>query len=238
MIIGLRDFSAFHLPHLELDKARHGLILNALALAKLEKPVELSYWTLGNPGECAIRVGSHSIVLGALGQNQCRTLAELADATDYPGVIGPDLTARWFADRAQELGRSFAEAEPGQIYSISDPPRYPGVLGQARLATGKDAELVGNWLTAFFQEAAPYDRLPPRDELELAAGENRFMFWVDEGRSVSMAGIARRLKYSAAITGVYTPQNCVGAATQDRLRRRPSNPSTLRAARQPAYTPT
>jgi hypothetical protein len=123
--MNLREFSAFHRPSLELNEAKHGLILNALALAESEKPVELSFWTLGNPGECAIRVGSHSIVLGALGQNQCRTLAELADETDYPGVIGPDLTARWFVDRAQELGRSFAEAEPEQIYSISDPPRYP-----------------------------------------------------------------------------------------------------------------
>jgi predicted GNAT family acetyltransferase len=65
--------------------------------------------------------------------------------------------------------------------------------------------LVGNWLTAFFQEAVPYDRLPPRDELELAAGEGRFIFWIDEGRPVSMAAIARRLKDSATITSVYTP---------------------------------
>jgi GNAT superfamily N-acetyltransferase len=223
--MNLREFTAFHRPNLELNEAKHGLILNALALAESEKPVELSYWTLGNPGECAIRVGSHSIVLGALGQSQCRTLAELADETDYPGVIGPGLTARWLVDRAQELGRSFAEAEPEQIYSISDPPRYPGVLGQARLATGKDAELVGNWLTAFFQEAVPCDRLPPRDELELAAGEGRFMFWIDEGRPVSMAGIARRLRDSAAITGVYTPPELRGhgyagsvtAATVERI---------------------
>lgn len=99
------------------------------------------------------------------------------------------------------------------------------MFGQARLATGKDAELVGNWLTAFFQEAVPYDRLPPRDELELAAGEGRFMYWIDEGQPVSMAGIARRLRDSAAITGVYTPPELrgrgyagsVAAATVERI---------------------
>lgn len=31
-----------------------------------ETPAQVSYWTLGGPGECAIMMARHSIVLGAL----------------------------------------------------------------------------------------------------------------------------------------------------------------------------
>jgi hypothetical protein len=108
------------------------LILNALAQAGSTKSVEVFCWTLGGPGECAIKMGDHSIVLGALDQNQCRSLAESTAHTDYPGVIGPDMTARWFTDRARELSLQFLEPASMQIYSISDRPRYPGAPGHAR----------------------------------------------------------------------------------------------------------
>jgi hypothetical protein len=41
-----------------------------------KKSLEVSYWTLGAPGECAIRMGHRSIaLLGELFQNQCHKLA-------------------------------------------------------------------------------------------------------------------------------------------------------------------
>jgi predicted GNAT family acetyltransferase len=150
-------------------------------------------------------MGRHSIVLGALDEGQCRKLAELTAHTDYPGVIGPDLTARWFTDRAQELGLRFLEPQLQQIYSISDKPRYPGARGHARPVAIEDAALLADWLIAFHREADPHHPLPPRDELERGAGEDRFLFWSDNGQPVSMAGIVRRLEHSAAIAAVYTP---------------------------------
>jgi hypothetical protein len=199
------EFRAYHEPALELQEVKHGLILNALGQLRGEKSVEVSYWTLGRPGECAIRMGHHSIVLGALDENQCRNLADLTAHTDIPGVIGPDMTAKWFADRARELGLQFLEPEQQQIYSISDKPMYPGASGHARPVTIEDAPLLADWLIAFHREAVPHDPVPARENLERAAGEDRFLFWIDKGRPVSMAGIVRRLKNSAAITGVYTP---------------------------------
>ena len=41
-------------------------------------------------------------------------------------VIGPEMTARWFTERAGELGLKFLEPEPQQIYSISDRPPISG----------------------------------------------------------------------------------------------------------------
>jgi predicted GNAT family acetyltransferase len=130
--------------------------------------------------------------------------------TDYPGVIGPDLTASWFLDRARELGAQFLEPVSQQIYSISEKPRYPGASGHARSAAIDDARLLADWLTAFYREADPHDPVPAREDLERAAGEGRFLFWIDGAQPVSMAGIVRRLKTSAAITGVYTPPGLRG----------------------------
>jgi predicted GNAT family acetyltransferase len=189
------------------------------------KPIDLSCWTLGEPGECAIKMGHHSIVLGALDEDQCRRLADWTADMDYPGVNGPEMTARWFTDRARELGLKFLEPEPQQIYSISDTPRYPGAPGSPRSVRAEDAPLLADWLVAFYREAVPRDRGPPREELERGAGEGRFLFWIENGQPMSMAGIVRRLNRSAAITGVYTPlehrgrgyAGSVTAATVERI---------------------
>jgi len=219
------QFRAYHEPTLELHEVVHGLILNALAQVDGAKPIDLACWTLGGPGECAIKMGHHSIVLGALDENQSRRLAESTAAMNYPGVIGPDLTARWFTDRAREFSLRFLEPEPQQIYAIGDKPQYPGSHGHARPVTIGDATLLADWLLAFRQEAVPHDPMPSREELQRAASEDRFVFWIDHGQPVSMAGIVRRLKTSAAITGVYTPPELRGrgyagsvtAATVERI---------------------
>ena len=107
----LPESIAFHEPSLQADEVRHGLILNALLQAGAARLSDFSYWTLGKPGECAIKMGIHSIVLGAVDEDQCRILAEVTARIDYPGVIGPELTARWFTDRARKLGLEFLEPE-------------------------------------------------------------------------------------------------------------------------------
>jgi hypothetical protein len=203
-----------------------------------ETLVEVSCWTLGGPGECAIRMGRHSIVLAALDGGQCGKLAELTAHTGYSGVIGPDLTARWFTDRARQLGLQFLAPVPQRIYSISHNPTYPGASGNARPVTMGDASLLADWLMAFHWEADPQDPVPTREELERTAGEDRFLFWIDNGRPVSMPGIVRRLKNSAAITGVYTPPELRGAAMPDRLPPLRSSAYTRRDTKSLAFTRT
>ena len=144
------QFRAYHGADLEHDEVRHGLILNALAQVESAKAIDLSCWTLGGPGECAIKMGHHSIVLGALAEDECRRLADWTADMDYPGVIGPEMTARWFTDRARELRLNFLEPEPQQIYSISHTPRYPGAPGSPRFVGAEDAPLLADWLVTFY----------------------------------------------------------------------------------------
>lgn len=140
------------------------------------------------PGECAVKMGHNSIVLGALIQDQCRSLADLNADSDYPGVIGPELTAKWFTDRVRELGSQFLAPEPQQIYSIGDKPRYPGSPGRARTATIEDVTILADWLLGFYQEAVPNDPIPSHKELKQAARNERYLFWIVDGQRVSVAG--------------------------------------------------
>jgi hypothetical protein len=211
LIMQPAEFRAYHEPALELQEVKHGFILNALGRIDGEKSEEVSYWTLGKPGECAIQLGRVSILLiGELAKNQCQTLADLTASKQYPGVIGPDFTAKWFTGRARELGLQFLNPEALQLYSINEKPRYPGASGRARPVKSGDATLLADWLTAFHRETLPHYPVPARDELERAASEDRLLFWIDNGEPVSMAGIARRPRISAGIRAVYTPPELRG----------------------------
>jgi RimJ/RimL family protein N-acetyltransferase len=223
--MGPMEFRAYHEPALARDEVKHGLILNILAQPHDSKPNDFLHWTLGDPGQCAVKIGQHSIVLGALEETQSRRLAELTSQIDYPGVIGADLTAKWFADRAVELGRQFLDPEPQQIHAVTDAPHYPGAAGFARPVKAEDSTMFIDWMLAFRREAVPHDPPLAAEELERMADKGDYLLWIDNGQPVSMAGIVRRLKISGAITGVYTPPELRGrgyagsvtAATVERI---------------------
>jgi GNAT superfamily N-acetyltransferase len=204
------EFADYHRPALEADEVRHNVILAILGRVSADPSTNVRYWTLGAPGQCAAQTPPYGIVLADLRQTQCRALAEETRDLDYPGVVGPDRTATWFADRAAELGVTFADPVPQQIHVLRDKPRYPGAAGHARLVGSDDADLFVGWTVAFMREAVPHDPPPDREKVAKAAGEGRYMFWIVDGEPVSMAGIQRRSRNAATIAGVYTPPHLRG----------------------------
>lgn len=202
--MGPAEFAAYHEPALAIDEVRHGAVLGILMQARQGTLAGFMHWTLGGPGQCAVTAARRSLFLGALEKSQCRALAELTAGLGYLGVIGTESTANWVVDRAVELGLRFRDPVPQQICSISGKPRYPGSPGHARPVTARDSTLFVDWMMAFHREAVPHDPPQVREELERIAAEGRFTFWIDKEQPVSMAGIVRRLRNSAAITGVYT----------------------------------
>jgi GNAT superfamily N-acetyltransferase len=200
-----RDFVGFHVAALETNEARHNVILAILARAGGDPSVNVRLWTLGAPGQCAVQTPGRPIVLGDLDQAQSRLLAETTAELDYPGVVGPDLTAKYFAERASTLGIDFVKPIPQRVHVLSGPPRYPGAAGSARAVGAGDAALFADWMIAFTREAVPHDRLPEGERLAHAVREGQHLFWVVDGEPVSMAGIVRRTRHTAAIAAVYTP---------------------------------
>lgn len=199
------DFVLHHLAALEANEARHNLLLGILGRLCADPTLDVRQWTLGAPGQCAVQTPGRPIVLGELDEAQCRHLAEMTKDLDYPGVVGPDLTAKWFADCASALGVTFHEPMPQEIRALRDKPRYPAATGHARLIGSDDASVFADWSVAFVREATPHDPLPDRERLAQSAGEGRYMFWMVGAQPGSMAGIVRRTRNAAAIAGVYTP---------------------------------
>lgn len=197
----LREFTALHRPALERDEARHNLILGILG----NEPPALRTWTLGAPGQCAIQFPGRPLVLGELDRAQCRALADEAGELDYPGVVGLDRTAHWFAERAAENGASFLPPIPQIVHSLTELPTYPGSPGEARAAAAEDAPRLLAWLTAFGEEAVPHDPKPDPERVASGAREGRYTLWLVDGEPVSMAAISRRTRHAAAIAAVYTP---------------------------------
>jgi predicted GNAT family acetyltransferase len=193
------------MPALELDEARHNMMLAVLgALAEGRSP-NVATWTLGLPGQCATMSPGRPILLADLADLQCRTLAEeTAQAhVEYSGVRGPDETAFRFAERAIELGIKFLEPIPQRIHGLAGKPKYPGAAGYARRATAEDASIVADWVTSFTREANPHEPAPSHERLNRLTGEA--LFWIVDDEPVSMAAIVRRTRNAAAISIVYTP---------------------------------
>ena len=144
-------------------------------------------------------------MLADLTQVQCHALAEATVGLEYPGVVGPDQTPLWFAQRSQELGVKFRDPIQQRIHRLTQPPKYPGVKGHLRRVTVDDANLLADWLSAFSQDVLHFEAVPPREKLKARAAEGRHFFWIVDGEPVAMAGIRRRLRNAAAIAPVYTP---------------------------------
>jgi predicted GNAT family acetyltransferase len=204
------EFAAYHLPALERDEVRHNLIVAVLGRLAGESPHELLLWSLGEPGQCAIKAPGYPILLGDVNAAQCHALAGATRSLDYPAVVGADETPHWFVERATELGVTFLEPIPQQVQVLRDKPVYPGVPGHARQVGAADTPLFSDWMTAFIGEAIPHDPVPTPDQLAQSAASGRFQLWIVDGEPVSMAGVMRRTRHAAAIAGVYTPPRLRG----------------------------
>jgi hypothetical protein len=234
------EFAAYHLPALERDEARHNLIVAVLGRLAGENPPDLQWWSLGEPGQCAIKAPGYPIVLGDLNVAQCHAFAEATRSLDYPAVVGADETPRWFVERARELGVTFLESIPQQIQVLRDKPVYPGVPGHARQLAAADTPLFSDWMVAFVREAIPQDPVPTPEQLAQSAASGRFQFWIVDGEPVSVAGIMRRTLHAAAIAGAYTPPGLRGRGYAEvggrrHLCRRPGHRLSLRRFAQPLY---
>ncbi len=175
------------MPALERDEARHSIALAMLAAIANGQASNVVTWSLGSPGQCAIMLPGRPILLTDLDHAQCRSLAEATVRLDYPGVVGPEWTAHWFARHATNCGIKFLEPIPQRIHSLTAKPSYPGVPGHARHTTAADAGVVADWITSFSREATPHDVVPPRERTRsrCCAGP---LYVVDRRRDTSVYG--------------------------------------------------
>ncbi len=200
------DFASFHEATLEADEIRHSLLLSVIGrLRGHSHEGEIKTWTLGGPGACAAQTPGYPIILGNLSKAECHAFAEALNQEHYPGVVGTDDTALWFAERARQLGVEFPEQIPQQIRALRMICQVPCVPGFPRQLSPKDFRLFRAWIHAFIREAVPSDPVPSDDALMNDLRSRRYWLWVYEDKPVSMAAIARRTRTAAFINSVCTP---------------------------------
>jgi RimJ/RimL family protein N-acetyltransferase len=200
------EFVNFHVPVLEKNEARHGLMLGLLAKLSVAPDTPMRLWTFGKPGACAIQTdAARSIILGDLSKAECHKLAEQVAALDFGGVQGPDETAHWFVDHARQLGLSFADPMSLGIQELRQAPTYPDVAGAARPVTWEDYDLYAAWFLAFHNEAIPSDPVPTHDQMRKRLAEHKVLFWEVDGRPVSLASSSRGTRNGGGVGLVYTP---------------------------------
>ena len=201
----LEEFAAIHLPALNDDEVRNNLLI-AVIKRSLDRPQSnLRFWSLGDPGACAVQSPHWPVILGNVSKVQCGHLARTVKEVDYPAVLGPDDTATWFRDKANGLGRSFLSPIREELLSIGRRPYLPDCAGEAGDVKKREASLFADWIIAFHDEILPHDPEPDRRHLEARATDGNQMFWRVDGEPVSVAAIARRTQNAATINSVYTP---------------------------------
>lgn len=206
----LERFVATHRAALMCNEARHNLLLSLIDFALGDAATPVALWTLGGPGACALRAGAHNMVLADLDLDQCAALAAETIGLDPPGVLGPDLTAQWYATAARQHGLDFAEPVPQRIHSLDREPAYPGAPGRVRRLEAGDVALLHGWLCGFSADVLPDDPQPDEAEAQRWVASGRCFCWEVRGEPVSMAALVRRTQNAGTISLVYTPPDLRG----------------------------
>ncbi len=200
------DFAAFHEAALEADEIKHSILLSIIGrLRTRSHQSEIKTWTLGGPGACAAQTPGYPLVLGNLSRSECCAFAKTMSKAAYPGVVGPDDAALWFAEEASRHGVAFVEKVPQEIQAVWAPRQVPSAPGFPRQPSPRDFRLFRAWIHAFIKEAIPSDPIPSDEALMKDLRSPRHWFWILGDKPVSMAAIVRRTKSAAFINSVYTP---------------------------------
>ncbi len=124
-----------------------------------------------------------------------------------PGVIGPAVEVQTFSDCWAECmpGVSFKVTMRMRLFearAVADLSLSPGKL---RVAHMDDHSLVTQWMVDYSEEIGkPVNFDFTRNWTEQFITDQRLYIW-DHNGPVSIAGVYRQTKNSAAIAGVYTP---------------------------------
>ena len=177
----------------------------------------------------ALRTPPHNLVVStASDPSALSALAEDLESHSgsLPGVLGPSVTARAFAELWQRATGEGPVAERAEriyeLVSVVPPAPVPGRLVQG---TAADRELLVDWMVRFSVEAlGRSDRCAAESGVErrLTSRTESLHLWID-GEPVCMAGAAGPTATGVRVGPVYTPPErrrrgyasaCVAALSQ------------------------
>jgi uncharacterized protein len=177
-----------------------------------QAPLLLRIENNGRTLTAAVQTPPMNLVLANADREQIEFLARyLKDVgSEFPGVVGPAETSEAFAKIWSGIACKMSTLGMGQkIYKI-EKVIIPNALGELRLASEHDVDLVAQWLVEFGNESLPPPERKPFEERRphaVRAIENELAYvWVVDQLPVSMAHIGRPTQNGISVSAVYTPR--------------------------------
>lgn len=212
----IQGFSAHVATFLLEHEAEHNLLLGILDTLRhnpqhySEQPAYLAcvHDDQDQLVAVALRTPPHGLVL-----SQCRHLEALPliihDIRDMvlPSVLAPKILARPFAQLWQQhSGAAHSLMLAERIYKLEQVRPVRGIDGHLRRASQEDRAVLIEFMEAFQREALAHTpHLSAADSVDKRLSRQQLFVWEQEGRIVSLAGIAGYTPNGARIGPVYTP---------------------------------
>jgi len=159
----------------------------------------------------SFRLQPMNVIVTYSSEEQLRLLANHLKNTGevFSGVVGPINESQKFADIWSAISGQKYELAMGQkIYKVEKVDFPKQMVGELKVATETDLDLVSKWVMAFVNESLPNDRRTDQQWKDLSARmiqkKNAYL-WLVDGKIVSMANASRPTENGVSISGVYTP---------------------------------
>jgi hypothetical protein len=139
-------------------------------------------------------------------QSAMSQLAQHLAEEKLPGVRGPSLPARLFAESWQtQTGRPYRSGMRQCVYELRQVEFVPDVPGYLRQARAEEFALLVAWTTGFHQDAfGRADEENVRKSAKRHLDSGSFYIWED-GHPVSVAAKTRETPHGRTVSLVYTP---------------------------------
>lgn len=189
-----------------------GNIVRAKEVPK-QSPILLRVEKSGRTLTAAIQTPPMNLVIANADREQIELLARHLKemGAELPGVVGPAIASETFARIWSAFSGKKSSLGMGQkIYKVEE-VTIPNVLGELRLASHQNVDLVAQWLVEFGNESLPPPERKSFEERRPHAAraiENELAYlWVVDQQPVSMAHVGRPTQNGISVSAVYTPNS-------------------------------
>jgi predicted GNAT family acetyltransferase len=174
----------------------------------------------------ALMTPPHHLVIARVPEFALKALGDwlLKEGIPVPGVLGPKVEAKVFADYwTNKTGKALRPGLSQRIYACSSLIQPAYSHGQLRRATEDDRAMLLQWCRGFITETGVPESSDQCDDLILNKIADGFLYVWEHRQLVSMAGLAGETAHGIRVSLVYTPPvfrrngyatSCVAALTQ------------------------
>ncbi len=200
------------------DPVRNTVALTVLRRLRCGAPadgVTLAWLTTDDGTVCGVSLHTpgHPVILTALDADftadAMRGLADALRGAPREGVTGP-------LDQVEAFGAVWHRPETGRmpqrLYRLGTLQKARAD-GAARVAQGRDADLLVAWFDAFLDEAEPEaagHRTGTPAQVRWRLAQRELVLWEVDGRPVSLAGFSTPVARMSRVGPVYTPPELRG----------------------------